>query len=540
MKKEILNEINRFREIIGLNLLSEATGGPGIPLINIGPGARALATLSDEIETLLQNSDNLLNVSGELLTKYPFLTDLQNQVIALDYSQNYQQGGALEKDPQARDMLESFIIDDLFKSENLYSDFRITFAEKYLDEIQKGKFINRPKLEKQFKEAADSGLSSVKKLPNKIIDEINNVADTQIPRWIKDIAIAEVNSVAAEQLSKPNTKKGTVTYNALNKSYNDFMNLMAVECGVKSTDDLKKFITKNEVNQFKEALVRNDGDINATLNQYRKRIQDYQRKIEAKQGPQEDFFGKIVRIGGEKLESILSVGPLKGAFEKIKAGESLGKATLTYAVVAVLIILASSAAIWWKELGEEVLPLNELSAEEKDLEKKFSNINKTNNFWKQVYAIMKATGKIGELMSGSAAAFEEYDVETAFFGEDTNKVTFNWKTDLGQMVWYTDNEGEEVSYGSGTGIFPADKFDKEYLENSSEKTKSDTQKMNPPTDKEFKDWFASEYSQYTNRVTEVNNSTPTINNNDVTVDLGGGAIATFTKTADGKFVVKNN
>ena len=82
MKKEILYEINRYKEIMGLSLLSEGPGGPGISLLGIGKAMTVFAGLSDDIAKYLNDSKLLmaLDDSSPLLTKYPILGDIRNTI----------------------------------------------------------------------------------------------------------------------------------------------------------------------------------------------------------------------------------------------------------------------------------------------------------------------------------------------------------------------------------------------------------------------------------------------------------------------------
>ena len=75
--------------------------------------------------------------------------------------------------------------------------------------------------------------------------------------------------------------------------------------------------------------------------------------------------------------------------------------------------------------------------------------------------------------------------------EDRFKITFNFG-DLGQMVWLTDNEGEEPLYEYGSGVFPRNAMD---IPDVPLEPVTDPTEIKAPTKEEFVKWFNNKFEE---------------------------------------------
>lgn len=511
MKKEILYEINRYKEIMGLSLLSEGPGGPGISLLGIGKAMTVFAGLSDDIAKYLNDSKLLmaLDDSSPLLTKYPILGDIRNTI---------------QNEIGARDLVDNDIqylkhIDDTILNyfENSTTELRGAFIEEYIDNVNGlAQVKNNRAIEDQFKAAAKLGIKELTGLKSELTTTIQNSID--IPVYMKDYLINKLET-SAEKWEDVNLKDRKYK-TAINKSYDEFMNEVANKNGV-NVDSLKKAVPSASVDKFKKKLIQNNGDINLTVSQLRSSFNKMVQKIADREGKTTtEVITESLGKASDVVKSVLNVYPFNMVWKNFDKG-NMWKGTKQLTAIVAILALGGVVSSYWKEIFEG-FGINELTDEETTLKNKFPSLSqKTNMFWKTVYGKILATGKVSEIMRAEATATEEKITDNVT-SEDRFKVTFNWADDLGSMVFFTDNEGEEVSYNYGSGVFPIDKF--AVPENTEKET---PEVKNKATDSEFKEWWKN-YAE-----TEV--ETVTIDGNQVTVKVKNGGTFLYKKVSENNF-----
>jgi hypothetical protein len=520
MKKEILFEVNRLREIMGLNLLSEAPVGPGGPiggisLLDAGKSTSVMSKFSDDLANVLKNSDEILYMKPEsqLFKDYPVLKDVQT--IIQDARVSLQRE-LLPSDTAVLTQIDNAIFDH-------YMDLKDnSFITSYIEQSPElAEFKNAGVIKNKFAEASTKGIKSLRGLGDELRQKVYD--ETSIPYPIRSYVQDEITKVEQQF-----TKKGSPAIDvALTRSYEDFIDDMATRQGV-SAEDLKKAIDKRVVKRVKEMLVTNKGDVTKTVTQFKTQLDSTVEKIAKKNNMSKtDVIVESIENGDKILGKLLNATPYKEAWKSLQAGESLTSLKQA-SLITFYIIMASAILGYWKE-GLEAVGLNKLSPEEIDVEKKFPNINKTNVFWKEVYSKMKSTGKVGELMRANASAIEE-EVESKIFGENTYKVTFTWSGEYGTMTFFTDNEGENVAYGSGSGVFPVDKYDvpeETPLNSDSSSSSSSSSSQTALTDPDFRKWW----SENTESDREI--ETLTISGNEATVKVKNSGTYLYKKNDDG-------
>ncbi len=469
-----------------------------------------------------------------IMMEYPVLREIQDYLIQEELSL----GRALETTDIAQlQKVDNIILDYFSTLKPMEIGTRNAFIEAYMENSNLGKVKNTSKINNAFEEASGSGLRELKGLKDVLKREVS--ASTNIPKYMKDLIIADIEGVAKNWEKPKLTSKKFET--AITKSYDDFINSFSTTSGI-SADKLKKAIPTKSVKAFKERLIQNNGDISKTVTQLNREFEAIITKIEETEGlTRAQIFEKWAKDQGAILDGILGFGPLKTAFEKIKNGKGIGESLSGLGTWSLIVLLLSGISYVFEnfaEIGDSTGAWGDkITSEGASLKRKFNNINKVSKFWNEVAVYAKATGKIGEVLGANAIAIEE-KAEENIKSEDIFKVTFTFGENgsLGTMVWLTDNEGENPIYEYGTGIFP--KAPGAVPDVPIVEPAIDDKTLDAPTINEFKKWFTDEFgADYPDYATAVNNSTPTISNNDVTVTVNDKT-ATFTKTANGVFVKK--
>ena len=520
MKKEILFEINRYREIMGLNLLLE---NGGISLLGSGRNSiSALSSVSDDLTGLLKNTDELMDLADDaaLMIEYPVLKNIKDYLI----QQEADLGRALEvTDITQLNKVDDLILDYFSTLNAMEAGTRNAFIESYLEKSGLEKFKNTDKINASFEEASSLGLRELKGLKDVLKREVNA---TNLPRYMKDLVIADIEGVS-KSWARPSIKNKKFNL-AITKSYDDFIDAMVANSTV-TKEQLEKVIPRESVKKFKERLITNSGDINKTVTQLNNELNSMITKIEESTGKtRTELFQQWAKDQGANLEAILGFGPFRTAYDKLVNGKSFGENLGGLALYGIILFLVGGLT-WlganFTEVGDSTGWWGDkLSSEGNTLKRKFSNITKVNKFWNEIAVYVKATGKVSELVSGNAIAIEE-QVENNLKSEDRFKITFNWN-ELGQMVWNTDNEGEDLFYEYGSGVFPKTAGD---VPNVIPDDNPPANEIAAPTKAEFVTWFNNKFE------VQITDDNVTIGTDNITQVTVGSESAKFKKIAEKTF-----
>ena len=523
MKKEILSEINRYREIMGLNLLLEN----GIPLLSGGKSVTSLSTLSDDLSGILKNTDELMDLADDaaLMIEYPVLNEIKEYLI----QQESNLGRALEiTDIIQLQKVDDIILDYFSTLDPMEIGTRNAFIEAYLENNSLGKVKNTNKINNAFEDASSLGLRELKGLKDVLKREVS--ASANIPRYMKDLVIADIEGVAKNWEKPKQTNRKFEA--AITKSYDDFINSFSTSSGI-NAEKLKKAVPSKSVKVFKEKLIQNNGDISKTVNQLNREFEAIITKIEETEGlTRSQIFQKWATDQGCIVDSVLGFGPLGPAFEKIKNGKGIGESLSGFGMWAIIVILLGGVSYFvanFSEIGDDTGAWGDkITSEGASLKRKFNNINKVSKFWNEVAVYAKATGKIWEVLGANAIAIEE-KAEDNLKREDKFKVTFTFgdSGSLGTMIWLTDNEGEEPIYDYGTGIFPKSPGDVPDVVPVDPTPKENT--IAVPTKAEFVTWFNNKFE------IQITDDNVTIGTDNITQVTVGSESAKFKKIAEKTF-----
>lgn len=521
MNKEILNEINRFREIAGLTLLNEASIGGGW----IDELLTALGKSSDDFDALIKSADTTLgkelkdgidDVASRLgTTTDDLLEKIRLKNLATNEADELLKTLLKSTDTKVKDTLANYYINnsaDLMEivDEMTNSDFV---------ELLKTSQLPYDELNASYKKIRESFVTTLS-------DELPEIQENLLKRF--DNTVKPLLDDIATRSAQSTTKK--VTLSSIRETTNNIVNSIRPKTYEEQFDTVlnqiqKDRIATNQIPLTTEQIDAVEGYITGILGKNTGTVQEVLDATKKKL----DELINVVKTGDEaaKKESRktliqiyknISCTDVKAGLRGIPQciGRYLGAAatgTILGIGIPLLIYLIIEYEAYTSEEREE--------------------------------DIQKIIAKIGDCVTRDDISIDiaklapETDVESEYFDTKTIllKVTnSDGQTEYRKIKWddgkqtYVDAIDESKIIKCAGGSSSSD-----YKFGGGEGGGGGSVKIAAPTDTEFKEWAKIEYKDYPASLEKINAVTSTISDNNVIIVVDGNTL-TYTKTADKTFV----
>lgn len=207
MSKEILSEINRFREILGLSLLKEAPAGPGKWFISSSDDITGtLSKTNDEFANALDDISTISSKSVDEISD-PFLKEFKKSIDEISTSQGKSIDEILQN-PRLREMVQLKFANKVKNNSDLVSKMVDSFYTKNPAAKQ---LVNPKNISASIENAVSKGIKDYDALVtayNKTIDEFETASGDKIPDVIKKEMKEKVkNEVETLKTKKPLEKQ---------------------------------------------------------------------------------------------------------------------------------------------------------------------------------------------------------------------------------------------------------------------------------------------------------------------------------------------
>jgi|694.fasta_scaffold55527_2 hypothetical protein len=518
MNKEILNEINRFREISGLRLLSEASIGGGW----IDELLTVLGKSSDDLDTFIKSVDNPLaqefrdgieDVAARLGKQSDeILERIRLKNLEVDEADELLKILLKSTNKEVKDTLTNYFInsDDSLK--------------QIADEMVNGDVVDILKTSQlPYDQLNDYYRTTRESFVRSLSDELPEIQENLLKRF--DDTVKPLLDDIAKKSATSTTKK--VTLSSIKETTNNFVNSIRPKTYSEQFDDVlsqiqKDRIATNQTPLTNEQIDALEGYITEILGKQTGTVQEV---LDATKNKLDELIN-IAKTGDEaakkearktliEIYRNISCADVKTGLKGIPQciGRYLGAAaagTILGIGIPILIYLILEYEIYASDERQE------------DIQKIIAKIG--NCVTKDDISI--DIGKIAP----------ETDVESEYIATKTIrlKVTNSkGEVEFRKIKWddgkesYVDAMDESKIIKCAGGSSSLDyKFGGEG---------GDGGEIAAPTDTEFKEWAKIEYKDYPESLEKINAVTPTISGNNVIIVVDGNTL-TYTKTADKTFV----
>lgn len=197
MNKELISEINRFREIAGLSLLNEGPGGPG----------KWFVTGSDEVsETLSKTSDDFKNGLDDLSSISSKTVDEINDPFLKEFKRSIDEVAATQgktfddvvANPKFREMAEKKFALSVKKNVDLINKYTEAFYKKNVGAQQ---LVDKKLLSKTVSDAVENkGVTDYEQLKNLFNKRIDDFRTKEGNLPIPEIVKAEMKKIIDSEI----------------------------------------------------------------------------------------------------------------------------------------------------------------------------------------------------------------------------------------------------------------------------------------------------------------------------------------------------
>lgn len=297
MNKEILSEINRVREIMGVKLITEATGGP-----------KWVATGSDELFSAISDVNptfkSTLDDFGN--TMYKNIDEIDDPLVrkfreSIEEVMDLQSGGwylrtsdEIFADPALRKTVEDLFIGKFKKSTELVEEFINNFYAKNPSITQ---FTDKKFITDFINKAAAKGINDLEKVEQSIKDVLANFTvkaadgtNVKLPQVIQD----DIMNVVSQAVGKNVTKK--VTKTAIENT---------IDGVITSVNGLNPKIAKKLKgdtdwrNKVADLLKKYDNDLAKVNREFDNTVNTWVRKNSQNGVSEETLFGQVKKYASE-------------------------------------------------------------------------------------------------------------------------------------------------------------------------------------------------------------------------------------------------
>jgi len=515
MNNEILNEINRFREISGLKLLSEASIGGGW----IDELLTVLGKSSDDLDTFIKNSDDVL--AAEMRTSIDdvasrlgrpvdeLLERIKLKNLATDEADEILKSLLKSTNKEVKDTLANYYINN------------DTGLKEIADEMVNGDVVDLLKTSQlPYNQLNDLYKSTRESFVRSLSDELPEIQENLLKRF--DNTVKPLLDDIAKRSATVTAKK--VTLSSIKENTNNLINSIRPKTYSEQFEDVLSQIQKERTATKQtpltiEQIEAVEGYITGLLGKETGTMQEVlvatQKKLDeliniAKTG--DDASKKEAK---KQLVNVWRTISCRGADGKFLGFKECGGAIVGTAIGISFILLAIELEMYGdSDHAEDIkfvkskLPcLGEGDVDvtlAKDLTTPDTAIDSLVGTKKEI----KIKGKDSKGMVKWIEIY--YDTTSKKFKDATGNPISCPEGSVSDGSGFIIGDGTSSGDGGGGGIAA-------------------------PTDTEFKEWAKIEYKDYPESLEKINAVTPTISGNNVIIVVDGNTL-TYTKTADKTFV----
>jgi hypothetical protein len=332
MNREILSEINRVREIMGVKLISEAPVNPKwfvsntadeimSTLLDINPNFKG--TLDDVTDIMSRDIDEIYD---------PFLREFRQSIDEVMQSQGKSIDDILANQ-NLRKIVEGKFLSKVKSSSDLLDDF----IEEYYVANPAARKLSDPKvISNVVKKASEGGiknLDNVETVLFKTVDDFVTEDGKKIPEVIKK----GIKDAISSSVTGSTTKK--VSDAAVEATIDNII-LTAPGINPKIANKLKS--DKNWRNQVKQLLLKHNNDVNKVNSEFKNNVTQFIKQQTKDGKTEEELFNSVVSY----TNKFFGIEPVKQLLWKDGAGffENLQRILVTIGIPTAAFAVNY---LWW-------------------------------------------------------------------------------------------------------------------------------------------------------------------------------------------------